>query len=203
MTLLNTFIWKNQWINFNHVLFGLTKGGGSADRTTKAMTYLNYLLLVAPEFQNRVTKWDSLNFSHRHWTEGNFQEKLMQYLAEYPEYFEFEAYAMRGYEPSMELPGQQLKLPIYFTNVVSDFITSMENIIMRLIEHGQKDLLVNLLDKYDHLFYQAQCPLSLVNNILLYYHSSETLRDPRVRKRILRFIGKSHYVVIQQFCNFC
>jgi hypothetical protein len=155
------------------------------------MTYLRYLLLVSPEFQNRVAKWDSLNFSHRHWTEDNFQEKLMQYLTEYPEYFEFEAFSMGGYEPMMDLTGQQqLKLPIYYTNVVSDFITSMENIIMRLIEHGEKDLLASLLDKYGHLFYQAQCPLSFVNNILLYYHTSETLRDARIRKRILRLIGK-------------
>lgn len=190
---MDTFIWKNQWINFNHVLFAFTKGAGNADRTSKAMGYIRFLLLGSPEFQKRVHTWDSLNFSHRHWTEENFQEKLMQYLCEYPEYYEFESFAMRQYEPTIELPQQQTKLPIYFTNVVSDFTSSMENLIMRLIEHSETDLLANILDKYGHLFHQHQCPLSFVTSILLYYHSSDTLRDPRIRKRILRLIGKYQY----------
>lgn len=187
---MDSFIWKNQWINFNHVLFALLKGNGNVDRTNKAMGYVRYLLLGSPEFQKRAQKWNSLKFSHRHWTEDNFQKKLMQYLQEFPEYHEFESYAMRQYDPIMEISQQQTKLPIYFTNVVSDFISSMENLIMRLIECSETDLLANILDTYGHLFYQHQCPLSFVNNILLYYHSSETLRNPRIRKRILRLLGK-------------
>lgn len=162
----------------------------STERNAKAATYVQYLLLNSPEFKKRVQKWDSLKFSHRHWTEENFQEKLMQYLHEYPEYHEFESFAMRQFEPTMDLPQQQTKLPIYFTNVVSDFISSMENLIMRLIEYSETDLLASILDTYGHLFYQHQCPLSFVTGILLYYHSSHTLQDPRIRKRILRLIGK-------------
>lgn len=172
------------------MLFALAKGGGSADRTTKAVTYIRYLLLGSTEFRKRVDKWKSLKFSHRHWTEENFQEKLMQYLREYPEYHEFEGFAMRQFEPTMELPQQQTKLPIYFTNVVTDFLSSMENLIMRLIEFSQTDLLASILDTYGHLFYQHQCALSFVTNTLLYYHASDTLKDPRIRKRILRLIGK-------------
>ncbi|KAI9262582.1 hypothetical protein EDC94DRAFT_659447 [Helicostylum pulchrum] len=195
-SLLDSFIWKNQWVNFNHVLFAFLKGGGSADRTAKAMGYIRYLLLGSHEFQKRVQMWDSLKFSHRHWTEDNFQKKLMQYLREYPEYHEFESFAMRQFEPTMELPQQQTKLPIYFTNVVSDFISSMENLIMRLIENSEADLLANILDKYGHLFYQHQCPLSFVNNILLYYHSSDTLRNPYIRKRILRLLDFDQIVIV-------
>lgn len=187
---MDTFIWKNQWINFNHVLFALTKGAGNADRTSKATSYIRYLLLGSPEFQSRVQTWDSFNFSHRHWTEEDFQAKLMKYLQKYPEYHEFESFAMRQYEPTMDLPQQQTKLPIYFTNVVSDFTSCMENLIMRLIEHSETELLANILDTYGHLFHQHQSPLAFVSSILLYYHSSDTLRDPRIRKRILRLIGK-------------
>lgn len=151
------------------------------------------MLLGSPEFQKRVAKWDSLEFSHRHWTEDNFQAKLMQYLQEFPEYHEFESFA-----PNMALPHQQTKLPVYFTNMVSDFISSMENLIMRLIEYAQTDLLVNILDKYGHLFYQSQNPLAFVTNTLLYYHSSETLRNPRILKRILRLIDFEQYTILTE-----
>jgi hypothetical protein len=166
------------------------KGSGTTDRTNKAIQYTRYLLLESPEFQARVRKWDSLGFSYRHWTEENFQEKLMQYLHEFPEYHNFESFAMRQFEPIKELPQQPTYLPIYFANVVSDFLSTMEHLVMRMIEYAQTDLLANMLDTYGHLFYQHQCPLSFVTNILLYYHSSKTLRDPRIRKRILRLLGK-------------
>jgi len=169
------------------------KGSGSVDRTTKACKYLRHVLLESPEFQKRVLKWDSLEFSHRHWTEDNFQAKLMQYLNEFPEYHEFESFA-----PNVDLPHQQTKLPVYFTNIVSDFISSMENLIMRLIEYAQSDLLANILDKYGHLFYQSQNPLAFVTNMLLYYHSSETLRDPRILKRILRLIDFDQYTILPE-----
>ncbi|GAN05157.1 hypothetical protein MAM1_0083c04626 [Mucor ambiguus] len=192
-TILDTFIWKNQWIDFNHVVFALMKGSGSPDRTAKACKYLNHVLLESPEFQKRVAKWDSLDFSHRHWTEDNFQAKLMQYLQEFPEYHEFESFA-----PNVDLPHQQTKLPVYFTNIVSDFISSMENLIMRLIEYAQSDLLASILDKYGHLFYQSQSPLAFVTNTLLYYHSSETLRDPRILKRILRLVDFEQYTILPE-----
>lgn len=188
---MDTFIWKYQWIQFNHVLFALMKGSGNANRMINATKYLRYLLLESPEFQRRVQKWDSLQFSRRPWTEENFQEKLMQYLQEFPEYHEFESYGMRQFEPVMNIPQQQTKLPVYFTNVVSDFLPTMESVIMRLIEYSQKDLLISLLEKYGHLFYQHQTPLAFVTNILLYYHSSDTLKDPAIKKRILRLLGKN------------
>ncbi|KAI7901563.1 uncharacterized protein BX663DRAFT_513291 [Cokeromyces recurvatus] len=196
---LDSFIWKYQWINFNHVIFALVKGSGSLERTNKAMHFLRYLLFESPEFQKRVQKWDSLGFSPRPWTEEKFHEKLMSYLREYPEYYEFEAFAMRqSYEPALDLPHQQTKLPIYFSNVVNDFIVSMETLIMRLIEYSQKELLMKLLDTYGHLFYQHQCPLSFVTSLLLYYHSSETLRDPLILKRILRLLDFNQYTFVPE-----
>ncbi|KAI9481474.1 MAG: hypothetical protein EXX96DRAFT_566905 [Benjaminiella poitrasii] len=196
---LDLFIWKYQWINFNHVLFALMKGSGSQERTAKAINFLRHLLFESDELQKRVQKWDSLNFSPRPWTEEKFHEKIMSYLQEYPEYYDFEAFAMRQfYEPTMDLPQQQTKLPIYFSNVVSNFIVSMETLIIRLIEYSQKDLLVQLLDTYGRLFYQHQCPLSFITGILLCYHSSETLRDPFILKRILRLLDFSQYTLVPE-----
>ncbi|CEI94172.1 hypothetical protein RMCBS344292_08393 [Rhizopus microsporus] len=192
--LLDAFIWKYQWVNFNHVLFALTKGSGTPERTSKAMTALRYLLLESSELVRRVHKWDSLGFSCRPWTEENFQEKLMAYLRVFPEYSEFEAFAMQQFEPRVDLsPPLQVKLPIYFGNVISDFVVSLENILMRLVEYGQSALLIDILDKHGHLFKYHQCPLSFVANFFLYYHTSPTLMNLSVRKRILRLIDFDQY----------
>ncbi|KAI9013358.1 mediator complex subunit 23-domain-containing protein [Phycomyces nitens] len=193
--LLNNMIWKHQWINFNHVIFALVKGSGTPERNTKAFRYIRHLLLESPEFIKRVAKWDSLRFSPRNWTEEDFHKKLMQYLEEFPEYYEFEAFAMNHYEkmqPSLD-PPLQTPMPIYLTNVISDFISTLEVVISRLIEHAHTDLLVEILDKYGHLAYYHQYPLSFVCSIFLYYSSSNTLRDPRIRKRILRLLDYAQY----------
>ncbi|KAI8352505.1 mediator complex subunit 23-domain-containing protein [Blakeslea trispora] len=193
--LLDTLIWKNQWINFNHILFAFMKGSGSSDRTTKAIGYVRYLLLESTEFQKRVSLWDSLKFNHRYWTEEDFHDKLMQYLYEYPEYHEFEAYGMHQFKPTMDIPQTQTKLPIYYSSVISDFISWMESLVMRLIEYDQLELLASILDKYGHLFYLHQSPLAFVVNILLYYHSSSTLRNPLILKRILKLIDFEQYAI--------
>ncbi|OBZ83488.1 Mediator of RNA polymerase II transcription subunit 23 [Choanephora cucurbitarum] len=200
--LLDTFIWKNQWINFNHVLFAFMKGSGSSDRTTKAIRYVRYLLLESTEFQNRVKLWDSLDFSRRYWTEEDFHDKLMRYLYEYPEYHEFEAYGMHQFKPTMDIPQTQTKLPIYYSSIISDFVSWMESLVMRLIEYDQLDLLVNMLDKYSHLFYLHQSPLAFVVNILLYYHTSPTLRNPLLLKRILRLLDFEQYTIAHEIQNY-
>lgn len=116
----------------------------------------------------------------------------MRYLQKFPEYDEFEAFAMQGFEPTIELqPPLQIKLPIYFGNVISDLIVTLENVLMRLLEYGQAEILVSVLDRYGSLFRYHQSPLSFVANFFLYYHASPTLTNPSVRKRILRLIGKS------------
>ncbi|KAI8972683.1 hypothetical protein BDB01DRAFT_845071 [Pilobolus umbonatus] len=188
LSLLDTFIWKNQWVSFNHVLFALTRGNIRPDKLNKAMKYIRYLLLESPEFQQRVSKWDSLDINNRPWAEEDFHEKLMDYLREYPEYHCFEGYGMRQFEPVVELPNQPLRLPIYYTNNISDFIALMEHLIMRLIEYRQTQLLMDVLDKYGHLFHHHQNALSCITSILLYYHSSPVMTNPRVLKIILRLL---------------
>ncbi|KAL0075593.1 mediator complex subunit 23-domain-containing protein [Phycomyces blakesleeanus] len=193
--LLNNMIWKHQWINFNHVIFALVKGSGSPERNSRAFRYVRHLLLESPEFIKRIAKWDSLRFSPRNWTEEDYHKKLMQYLNEFPEYYEFEAFAMNHYEqtqPSLD-PPLQTPMPIYLTNVISDFVSTLEVLISRLIEHAQTELLADILDKYGHLAYYHQYPLSFVCNLFLYYSSSNTLRDPRIRKRILCLLDYDQY----------
>jgi hypothetical protein len=190
-THLETLIWKNQWLSFNHVLFALLKGSGSSDRTSKAMGFVQHLLLGSNEFKRRAAKWNSLNFSPRHWVEEDFHEKLMVYLQEFPEYHEFEGHAMHKFEQTIPDIKLQTKLPIYFTNVISDFTSTLETLITRLVEYSQNDLLANILDTYGHLFKYHPCPLSVITNLLLYYNTSETLQLPRIRKRILRLLGKT------------
>ncbi|KAG1151478.1 hypothetical protein G6F37_000970 [Rhizopus arrhizus] len=202
-TLLDGFIWKHQWINFNHVLFALTKGSGTPERTKKAMLLLQYLLLESREIAQRVHHWESLGISCRPWTEADYQEKLMHYLQKFPEYDEFEAFAMQGFEPSIELqPPLQIKLPIYFGNVVSDLIVTLENVLMRLLEYGQAEILINVLDRYGSLFRYHQSPLSFVANFFLYYHASPTLANPSVRKRILRLIDFDQYIIAPEAVNY-
>ncbi|RCI03032.1 Mediator of RNA polymerase II transcription subunit 23 [Rhizopus stolonifer] len=201
--LLDEFIWKHQWINFNHVLFALTKGSGSDERNQKAEVMIEHLL-DSSALSDRVSKWESLNVSHRPWTEEDYQEKLMDYLREYPEYEEFEGFAMNGgFEPLADIqPALQTKLPIYFGNVVSDFIVTLENVWMRLLENGQTRLLIKSLDRYGSLFRYHQCPLSFVANLFLYYHQSSVLADPSVRKRILRLIDFDQYTIASEAANY-
>lgn len=183
-------IWKHQWVNFTHVISALAKGSGSPERTAKAFRFIQYLMLESPELYNRVQKWSSLGFSHRYWTEEDFHEKLMQYLQAYPEYSEYEAFAMQsGQQTPILDPPLQPAMPVYFANVISDFVPFLEVLISRLIEYAQSDLLSAILDRYGHLFYYHPSPLSYVCNLLIYYYPNETLSDPRICKRIVRLIG--------------
>lgn len=182
-------IWRHQWVNFTHVISALAKGSGSPERTSKAFLYVRYLLLESPEFIQRVSKWESLGFSSRYWMEEDFNDKLMEYLREYPEYNEFEAFA-GGNTASLD-PPLQPQMPVYYSNVISDFVPFLEVLISRLIEYAQVDLLQEILDRYGHLFFYHNCPLSYVSNLFLYYYPNETLSDPRICRRILRLLGKS------------
>ncbi|KAG0177947.1 Mediator of RNA polymerase II transcription subunit 23, partial [Apophysomyces sp. BC1034] len=152
LCMLDVMIQKHQWVDFNHVLAALLKGGGSAERSRRAFYYVRYLLFDSPYFYVRVEKWESLNFNSRHWAEEDFHEKLMQFLDEFPEYREFEAFAMNSNEQAKPVldPPLQTPMPIYLTNVVSDFVSTFELLITRLIEHNETDLLARVLDRYDY-----------------------------------------------------
>ncbi|KAG0162023.1 Mediator of RNA polymerase II transcription subunit 23, partial [Apophysomyces sp. BC1015] len=195
LCMLDVMIQKHQWVDFNHVLAALLKGGGSAERSRRAFYYVRYLLFDSPYFYVRVEKWESLNFNSRHWAEEDFHEKLMQFLDEFPEYREFEAFAMNSNEQAKPVldPPLQTPMPIYLTNVVSDFVSTFELLITRLIEHNETDLLARVLDRYGHLFYYHPYPLSFVCNLLLYYYSSAALQNSRICKRILRLLDYDQY----------
>jgi hypothetical protein len=183
-------IWKHQWVNLNDVLLALTNGNSRGERASRSFEFVRHLLIDAPEFSQRVAKWDSLEFSARSWTEEDSHDKLMAYHQAYPEYYEFQAFT-EGNNTALS-PPLQTPMPTYHTNLLVDFVTCMESILAHLIEHEhQHALLAELLDKYGHLFRYHQYPLSFVCNVLLYYHEAPTLRDhPLIVKRIARLLGK-------------
>ncbi|KAI8328625.1 mediator complex subunit 23-domain-containing protein [Chlamydoabsidia padenii] len=191
--LLDTMIWKHQWVNLNDVILALLNGNSTGDRAQRSFDFIRHLLLQSPEFDQRIAKWDSLNFSHRSWTEEDNHDKLMAYHKTYPEYYEFEAFSANNNNNNDELdPPLQTPMPIYHTNLIVDFVTCMESIIAHLIEHNQHHLLADILDKYGHLFCYHQYPLSFVCNVLLYYH--EALKNhPLLVKRIARLLDFDQY----------
>ncbi|KAM3581516.1 hypothetical protein VKS41_006346 [Umbelopsis sp. WA50703] len=196
---LDAMIWKHQWLSFAHVVFALVKGSGSTERNEKAFQYLGYLLLDSSEFSRRVEKFTSLGFAPRYWTEDNYHEKLMAYLADFPEYTEFEAYGMKEFEQTQHLdPPVSPPLPIYFTNVVLRFIPHFNVVIPRLIEHNKPELLARILDKYGHLFQYHHYPLTYICNLFLYHYSSAMLHEPHIKKRILRLLDFSQHEFLPQ-----
>jgi hypothetical protein len=203
---LDAMIWKHQWLSLTHVVSALVKGSGSAERTEKAFQYLGYLLLESPEFSRRVEKFKSLEFSPLYWTEDNHHEKLMAYLAEFPEYTEFEAFGMKEFEQTQHLdPPASPPMPIYFTNVVLRFIPYFDVIISRLIEHNQSQLLARILDTHGHLFQYHHYPLSYLCNLFLYHYPSPTLHEPYIKKRVLRLLGKREEstVLLREYETLC
>lgn len=193
--LLEVMIWKHQWVNFNDVIMALLNGNSTSDRADKAFEFVRYLLFQSNEFEQRVLKWDSLQFSSRSWTEENGFDKLMEYQQMYPEFYEFEAFAAASGNLMNLDPPCQTPMPTYHTNVIIDFVTTMESIITHLIEHNQPQLLGDILEKYGHLFHYHQYPLSFVCSILLYYYSAPAIKDhPLNVKRITRLLGKDNYI---------
>ncbi|KAI9285727.1 mediator complex subunit 23-domain-containing protein [Umbelopsis sp. AD052] len=191
---LDAMIWKHQWVSFTHVVFALVKGSGNAERSEKAFQYLEYLLLESPEFSRRVETFTSLQFSSKYWAEDNHHEKLMTYLAQFPEYSEFESYGMKDFEQTQHMdPPTSPPMPIYFTNVVLRFIPFFDVIINRLIEYEQPDLLARILDKHGHLFQYHHYPLSFICNLFLDHYSSPTLHEPYIKKRLLRLLDFTQY----------
>ncbi|KAI9313693.1 mediator complex subunit 23-domain-containing protein [Dichotomocladium elegans] len=210
--LLDAMIWKYQLVNFTNIISALGKGSGTPERTAKAFRFIQYLLLESPEFANRVKKWHSLGFSRRFWVEEDFHDKLMEYLREYPEYHEYEAYAMLENNHSSANVNKQVpildpplqpQMPVYYTNIVSDFVPFLEVLIARLVEYAKTDLLIGILDRYGHLFYYHSAPLSFVSNLLLYYFPNDTLSDARVCKRIIRLLDLEQYDLAPEVIAYC
>ncbi|KAL1920232.1 uncharacterized protein VTP21DRAFT_1378 [Calcarisporiella thermophila] len=199
--LLDDLIWKYQLLSFEHVIFSLTHAKRKGDI---ALKFLEYLLFTSPSFMGRVAKWMSLGFNSRYWTEVDFHEKLMEYLKEYPEYFEYEAFAMNGYDHTTRKldPPPSAAMPVYYNNIVLRSTAIFDIVIARLIENERKDLLLQLLEKYGCIYQYHATPLAFVQDLLNYYYDSSMLQDHQVMKRILFLLDFSQYEIIPDLVQF-
>lgn len=116
----------------------------------------------------------------------------MQYMKDYPEFFEYEAYAMNGYDQTVHPidPPCSTQMPVYYTNAVIRFFPIFDTLIGRLIEYQRTELLVKILEKYERLYYYHHYQLSFVRGLLHNYFASPVLKEPKVMKHILRLLGK-------------
>ncbi|CAG8780473.1 11956_t:CDS:2, partial [Racocetra fulgida] len=136
----------------------------------------------------RVEHFISLKFSHRYWTEDDHHDKLMKYLEKYPEYFQYEAFAMNGYETVNKPlePPLVTNMPIYYTTAIRRSLPIIDIVIGRLIEFGQQDMLANLLDK----------------DLLHYYYSAPTLRDQSISTRLIKLLDFDEYDIDSQLLQY-
>ncbi|CAG8485439.1 14772_t:CDS:10 [Dentiscutata erythropus] len=186
--MLDELLWKYQILAYEHVLFALVKGHSEVNTT--AIGILDYLLFKSEEFSGRVEYFISLKFSHRYWTEDDHHDKLTEYLKKYPEYFQYEAFAMDGYETVNKPlePSLVTNMPIYYTTAIRRSLPILDIVIGRLIEFGQQEMLAKLLDKYRHLYRYHQTPLAFVRDLLHYYYSAPALRDQSISTRLIKLL---------------
>ncbi|OZJ06770.1 hypothetical protein BZG36_00320 [Bifiguratus adelaidae] len=188
--ILDQMIWKYQILSFGHVMFALIKGHHEARFIKQAFRFLDYLLFRSPHFKERAEKWRTLGVASRYWTENDHFDKLMVYLKEYPEYFDFDAFAMSGYDKVLKPldPPSSVAMPIYFTNVITRSFPYLDLAIGRLIEYEELDLLIKFLDTYGWLYSYHHYPLSFLRTTIHYYYGSTTLLNPEVMKRLLKLL---------------
>ncbi|CAG8583738.1 10890_t:CDS:10 [Ambispora gerdemannii] len=202
--LLGDLIWTYQIVAFEHVIFALIRGNRDHDHKAKvAFGFLDYLLFKSEGFQSRVDYFISLNFNPRYWTEDDYHDKLMKYLEKYPEFFEFEAFAMDGYENVKKIldPPVPTQMPIYYSFVIARTLPILDIVIGRLIEYGEKEMLIKLLEKYGCLYKYHQTPLSFIRDLFQYYHS-DTLRDPIISKKLLHLLDFGEYDIAPELLQY-
>ncbi|CAG8602038.1 10794_t:CDS:10, partial [Acaulospora morrowiae] len=200
--MLDELIWRYQILAFEHVLFALVRGHSETNDT--AFGILDYLLFKSEGFSERVSYFISLGFSHRYWIEDDHHDKMMKYLERYPEYFQYEAYAMDGYETvskPLELP-LATHMPIYYTSSIRKSLPILDIVIGRLIEFGEQEMLVKLLDEYCNLYRFHQTPLAFVKDLFCYYYTAPTLRDPAVSTRLIKLIDYDEYDIDSELLQF-
>ncbi|CAG8592011.1 4329_t:CDS:10, partial [Ambispora leptoticha] len=203
--LLENLIWTYQIVAFEHVIFALIRGNRNHDheKTKVAFGFLDYLLFKSEGFQSRVDYFISLNFNPRYWAEDDYHEKLMKYLEKYPEFFEFEAFAMDGYEKTKKSldPPVSTQMPIYYSFVIARTIPILDIVIGRLIEYGEKDMLVKLLEKYGPLYKYHQTPLSFIRDLFHYYYS-DLLRDHIISKKLVHLLDFDEYDIAPELLQY-
>ncbi|CAG8456893.1 3464_t:CDS:10 [Cetraspora pellucida] len=197
--MLDELIWKYQILAFEHVIFALVKG--NCEINTTAIGILNYLLFKSEEFSGRVGYFISLKFSHRYWTEDDHHDKLMKYLEKYPEYFQYEAFAMNDYKTVLE-PPLATNMPIYYTTAIRRSLPILDIVIGRLIEFEQQKMLADLLDKYRLLYRYHQTPLAFVRDLLHYYYSAPVLRDQSISTRLIKLLDFDEYDIDSQLLQY-
>ncbi|KAG9286669.1 hypothetical protein G9A89_012219 [Geosiphon pyriformis] len=204
--MLEDLIWKYQILAFEHVIFALMRGNRDCDHGKHKSTlgFLDYLLFQSEGFSSRVKHLMSLNFNHRYWAEDDYHEKLMKYLEQYPEFFEFEAFAMKGYETVKEIlePPSAIHMPIYYSNVITRTLPILDLLISRLIELEEKEILAKLLDNYGCLYPYHQTLLSYVRDLFHYYYQSETIRDPVISKKLVHLLDLNEYDIAPELLQY-
>ncbi|RHZ74202.1 hypothetical protein Glove_227g124 [Diversispora epigaea] len=186
--MLDELIWRYQILSFEHVLFALVKG--HSEKNSTAFKILEYLLIESNGYSDRVQYFISLGFSHRYWVEDDHHDKMMKYLERYPEYFQYEAYAMDGYETITKTlePPLTTHMPIYYTNAIRKSLPILDIVIGRLIEFGEQELLIKILDDYRHIYKYHQTPLCFVRDLFCYYYSSRVLREQAITTRLIKLL---------------
>ncbi|KAF9586091.1 Mediator of RNA polymerase II transcription subunit 23 [Lunasporangiospora selenospora] len=179
-------VWNYQLLSIEHVLLALMTGhpARSGDLGLKVLIQMT---IHSQELTNRISLWTSIGISPRPWEEDNYYEKLHSYLAKYPEYFGFEAHAIKSgtnpIQPPLEMP-----LLVMYNNVLLRLLNIFDLIIARFIEYKMNDALVMFLDKFTCLYLYHNTPIGFVRDTLLYYYGSPTLQDPRVMKSLLKVL---------------
>ncbi|CAI2167435.1 20394_t:CDS:10 [Funneliformis geosporum] len=207
--MLEELIWRYQILAFEHVLFALVSG--QRENNTVVLGILDYLLFESEGYSNRVQYFLSLKFNHRYWVEDDHHDKLMEYLKRYPEYFQYEAYAMDGigytdgYEAAakkLDPPLKSINMPIYYTSVLRKSLPILDLVVERFIEFGETDKLVKLLDEFGQLYRFHQTPLAFVRDLLCYYYSAPTIRDPTICSKLIKLLGCDEYDFVAELLQY-
>lgn len=202
--MLEELIWRYQILAFEHVLFALIRG--QREKNATAFKILDFLLFKSEEYSGRVNYFISLGFTHRYWIEDDHHDKLMTYLERYPEYFQYEAYAIGGYDEyetvakKLDPPLTATNMPIYYTSAIRKSLPILDLVIGRLIEFGETEMLARLLDEYGQIYKFHQTPLSFVRDLLCYYYSAPTLRDSTICSKLIKLLGNLIYKIFFFFC---
>ncbi|CAB5371735.1 unnamed protein product [Rhizophagus irregularis] len=204
--MLEELIWRYQILAFEHVLFALIRG--QREKNATAFKILDFLLFKSEEYSGRVNYFISLGFTHRYWIEDDHHDKLMKYLERYPEYFQYEAYAIGGYDEyetvakKLDPPLTATNMPIYYTSAIRKSLPILDLVIGRLIEFSETEMLTRLLDEYGQIYKFHQTPLSFVRDLLCYYYPAPTLRDSTICSKLIKLLDFDEYDFATELLNY-
>ncbi|RKP10465.1 mediator complex subunit 23-domain-containing protein [Thamnocephalis sphaerospora] len=198
---LGYLLWNAQVLEFSHVVLALAHcGRGSGG----VLDVLAALLFDAEEFRARVQRWCALFPTHRLWKENDYHAKLMAYLHEYPEHYQLEnanadAEALRE---NTSASAAAVSLPVYYTSVVTRFLTILPELVGRFIESGRGDFASAVLATYGGLIKYRAAPLSVVRSILRYYRRSIISSDQALLAQLAGSLSAEDYPFVSEFAEF-